>query len=145
MRKRIFVIPCLTVVALLYLVPARGEYDASQQATASCSTTNLNQPFYVTSITQGTNGTTITWQSCPMFRYLVFSASQLSMNTPWASQSYASYIWGQPGASATSWTDLSTTNASILTQGFYKVQRTLGSLIAAGGSHSLAVTPDGRL
>jgi alpha-tubulin suppressor-like RCC1 family protein len=110
-----------------------------------CSITNLTQPFYVTSITLGTNGTTITWQSCPMFRYLVFSANLLGTNTAWAAQSYSSYIWGQGDATATSWTDISTTNANVVTQRFYRVQRLAGSPIAAGGDHSLAILTNGTL
>ena len=110
-----------------------------------CSTTSLTQRFYVTSITNGTNGTTIVWQSCPMFRYIVLSANVLSTNTAWAAQGYTSYVWGQPGASATSWTDMSTTNTSVVTQRFYKVERLLGSPIAAGGSHCLVVLTNGTL
>jgi alpha-tubulin suppressor-like RCC1 family protein len=110
-----------------------------------CSITNLLQPFYITSIQRTNAATTITWQSCPMFRYLVQSADVLSTNTAWAAQSYTSYIWGQPGASATSWTDLSTTNTSIVTQRFYRVQRLIGNLIAAGGYHNLLVQTNGTL
>src|ERR1039458_1448169 len=57
------------------------------------------------------------------------------------------YVWGATNASATSWTDLSTTNndGNTITQRFYRVQRLLGMPIAAGGNHSLAVTPDGIL
>ena len=110
-----------------------------------CSTTSLTQPFYVTSITNGTNGTTIIWQSCPMFRYIVLSANVLSTNTAWAAQGFTSYIWGQPGASATSWTDLSTTNTSVVTQRFYKVEKILGNQIAVGGFHSLVILTNGML
>jgi alpha-tubulin suppressor-like RCC1 family protein len=112
-----------------------------------CSITNLTQPFYITSVTHGTNGTTITWQSCQLFRYLVFSANQLSTNTAWTAQSYTSYVWGQTNSSSTTWTDAATTNndGSTVTQRFYRVQRLLGSPIAAGQYHSLALTPDGTL
>jgi len=112
-----------------------------------CSITNLMQPFYITGITNGTNGTTITWPSCPMFRYCVSTADQLSTNTPWVSRSYTSYIWGQPNASTTSWTDPSTTNndGSTVTQRFYRVQRLLGKPIAAGSYHSLAVLTNDAL
>jgi alpha-tubulin suppressor-like RCC1 family protein len=113
-----------------------------------CSITNLTQPFYITSILQSTNrSTTITWQSCQIFRYLVSYANQLSTNTTWASQSYSYYVWGQTNASSTSWTDTATTNddGSTVTQRFYRVQRLLGSPIAAGGGHSLAATTNGVL
>jgi len=110
-----------------------------------CSITSLTQRFYVASITQSVNlATTITWQSCQVFRYLVYSANSLSTNTQWVPQAY---VWGATNASVTSWTDMSTTNndGHTVTQRFYRVQRLLGSPIAAGGTHSLAVTPDGKL
>ena len=110
-----------------------------------CSITNLLQPFSVISI-QRTNGAVeFSWQSCPMFRYEIFSANTLSTGTLWASPADSSYVWGQPGASASSYTDLSTTNANTVTQRFYRVQRLLSNLIAAGGSHSLAVSTNGTL
>jgi alpha-tubulin suppressor-like RCC1 family protein len=113
-----------------------------------CSLTSLAQPFYITSILQSTNrSTTITWQSCQIFRYQVFTASQLNTNTAWASQSNSYYVWGQTNASTTSWTDAATTNddGSTITQRFYRVQRLLGSPIAAGALQSLAVGSGNRL
>jgi alpha-tubulin suppressor-like RCC1 family protein len=110
-----------------------------------CSIASLLEPFYITSIQRTNAATTITWQSCPMFRYLVQSADALSTNTAWATQSYTSYVWGQPGASATSWTDLSTTNTSVVTDRFYRVQRLLGNVIAVGEEHSLVVLTNGTL
>jgi len=109
-----------------------------------CTLTSLTQAFSVTNITRTANGISITFQSCQFFRYLIFTASQLSSNTVWLPQAY---IWGIPGHSSTTWTDLSTTNndGNTVTQRFYRVQRILGSPIAAGGGHSLAVTPDGKL
>jgi hypothetical protein len=109
-----------------------------------CTLTSLTQTFSVTNITRTANGISITFQSCQFFRYLIFTASQLSSNTVWLPQAY---IWGIPGHSSTTWTDLSTTNndGNTVTQRFYRVQRILGSPIAAGGGHSLAVTPDGKL
>jgi hypothetical protein len=84
-----------------------------------CSLTNLLESFYITAITQATNrATTITWQSCQIFRYLVYSANSLSTNTQWVPQAY---VWGQPNASSTPWTDPATTNddGSTVTQRFY--------------------------
>jgi alpha-tubulin suppressor-like RCC1 family protein len=110
-----------------------------------CSITNLLQTFCVTNIVHNASGsTTITWQSCQVFRYLIFSANLLSTNTQWLPQAY---VWGATNASATSWTDLSTTNndGNTVTQRFYRVQRLLGSPIAAGGYHSLAVLTNGML
>lgn len=109
-----------------------------------CSITNLTQPFFVTSIQQDTNHfTTITWPSCTMFRYLVSSADSLSSNTVWAAQSYTSYVWGRPNT--TTWTDTTTSASATVTQRFYRVQRLLANRIAAGGSHSLALTTDSLL
>ncbi|MGO9528021.1 MAG: RCC1 domain-containing protein [Verrucomicrobiia bacterium] len=110
-----------------------------------CSLTNLLQAFAVTNIVRNASGsTTITWQSCQFFRYLVFSASSLSTNTQWVPQAY---VWGATNASATSWTDTATTNAdgSTVTQRFYRVQRILGSPVAAGGESSVVLRPDGSL
>jgi alpha-tubulin suppressor-like RCC1 family protein len=110
-----------------------------------CSLTNLLQPFYVTAISQSTNHfTTITWQSCQIFRYLIFSANSLSTNTQWVPQAY---VWGATNASATSWTDTATTNddGSTVTDRFYRVQRLLGSPIAAGGESSVALRQNGTL
>jgi alpha-tubulin suppressor-like RCC1 family protein len=110
-----------------------------------CTLTNLLQAFTVTNIVRNADGSTkITWQSCQFFRYLVFSASVMRTNMQWVPQAY---VWGATNASATSWTDLSTTNndGNTVTQRFYRVQRILGSPIAAGGHHSLAVTPDGKM
>ena len=105
---------------------------------AFCSVTNLTQPFSILSVEQNTNlWTTLTWESCPIFRYLVLSADELSTNTVWLERVY---IWGEAGSA--SWTDTTTTN---LTDRFYKVRRLLGSRISAGGFHSLAVRPDGTL
>ncbi len=108
-----------------------------------CSITNLLQPFSFTAIQRNTNAsTTVTWESCPIFRYILLSADLLGTNTIWQPQAY---IWGQPGASATSWTDLSTTNASVVTQRFYRVEKILGNPIAAGTAHSLLVLTNGAL
>ncbi len=110
-----------------------------------CTITSLTQPFYVTIITQSVNhAITITWQSCQFFRYLVFSASVMSTNMQWAPQAY---VWGSNGASVTTWTDTATTNddGSTVTQRFYRVQRILGSPIAAGENHSLAISMNGTL
>ena len=111
-----------------------------------CTITNLTQPFSVTIIVRkaSTRSTTITWQSCQFFRYLVFSANSLSTNTQWVPQAY---VWGATNASATSWTDTATTNndGSTVTQRFYRVQRLLGSPIAAGGESSVVLRPDGSL
>ena len=108
-----------------------------------CSITNLLQGFSSTAIQRNTDlSTTVTWESCPIFRYILLSADTLATNTIWQPQTY---IWGQPGASATSWTDLSTTNASIVTQRFYRVEKILGNPIAAGSSHSLALLTNSML
>ena len=73
-----------------------------------CSITNLTQPFYVTIITQAVNrATTITWQSCQIFRYLVWEANSLSTNTQWFP---SAYVWGATNVSSTTWTDTATTN-----------------------------------
>ncbi|MGO9527033.1 MAG: RCC1 domain-containing protein, partial [Verrucomicrobiia bacterium] len=105
-----------------------------------CSITSLTQPFYITSITQGTNGTTITWQSCPNMIYFVLSAETLQSNTHWAWRTLP--MWGQNGS--TIWTDSTTTNGSGITSMFYKVGRRPPP-IAAGGYHSLAVLTNGTL
>ena len=105
-----------------------------------CLITNLTQPFYVTSITQGTNGTTITWQSCPNMIYFVLSAETLQSNTYWAWRSLP--MWGQNGS--TIWTDSMTTNGSGITSMFYKVGRRPPP-IAASGNHSLAILTNGTL
>jgi len=110
-----------------------------------CSITNLTQPFYVTIITQSVNrATTITWQSCQIFRYLVWEANSLSTNTQWFP---TAYVWGATNLSYTSWTDTATTNddGSTVTQRFYRIQRILGSVIAAGGYHGLAVLTTNNL
>jgi alpha-tubulin suppressor-like RCC1 family protein len=110
-----------------------------------CSVTNLAQPFFVTIITQSvTHATTITWQSCQIFRYLVFSTSVLSTNTQWLPQAY---VWGATNASFTSWTDTATTNddGSTVLQRFYRVERLAGPLIAAGAGDSFAVETNGSL
>jgi alpha-tubulin suppressor-like RCC1 family protein len=110
-----------------------------------CTLTSLTQPFYVTNIVRNASGsTTITWQSCQFFRYLVFSANSLSTNTQWVPQAY---VWGATNASLTTWTDTATTNndGSTVTQRFYRVQRLLGSPIAAGGLSSVALRQDGTL
>jgi alpha-tubulin suppressor-like RCC1 family protein len=109
-----------------------------------CTLTNLLQTFAVTNITRTANGISITFQSCQFSRYLIFTASQLSSNIVWFPQAY---VWGAPGHSSTTWTDTSTTNTdgSAITRRFYRVQRLLGSPIAAGGNHTLAVTPDRKL
>jgi alpha-tubulin suppressor-like RCC1 family protein len=120
---------------------AMGEDDGGDP----CSITNLTQPFFVTIITQSVNhATTITWQSCQFFRYLVWEANTLSTNTQWVPQAY---VWGATNASSTTWTDTATTNddGSTITQRFYRVQRLLGSPIAAGGESSIALRPDGTL
>jgi hypothetical protein len=106
-----------------------------------CTLTSLNQAFAVTNIVRNASGsTTITWESCQFLRYLVLSASSLSTNTQWFPQAY---VWGRANASSTTWTDLSTTNN--VSQGFYRVQRILGSPIGAGGESSVAIRPDGTL
>ncbi|HUI06512.1 MAG TPA: hypothetical protein VL486_05850 [Verrucomicrobiae bacterium] len=107
---------------------------------SSCAITNLTQPFTITQIQQDTNRfISIAWQSCPVFRYLAFSADEFSTNTSWLSRAY---VWGQTNAAATTWTDTATTNAP---HRFYKVQRILSNPIAAGTLHSLAVRPDGTV
>lgn len=119
--------------------------DEDDDGSDPCTTTNLTSPFYVTIITQSVNhATTITWQSCQIFRYLVYSANSLSTNTQWVPQAY---VWGQPNFSSTPWTDTATTNddGSTVTQRFYRVQRLAGSPIAAGGDHSLAALTNGTL
>ncbi len=101
----------------------------------------LTQPFYVTIITQSVNhATTITWQSSQFFRYLVWEASALGTNTQWFP---VAYVWGATNVSSTTWTD--TTATAGVKQRFYRVQRLLGSSIAAGGAHSLAILTDGSL
>ncbi len=110
-----------------------------------CSITNLLQSFYVTNIVRNASGsTTITWQSCQFFRYLVFSANSLSTNTQWVPQAY---VWGATNVSSTTWTDLSTTNndGNTVTQRFYRVQRVQSSPISAGAEHSVALTQDRKL
>jgi hypothetical protein len=108
-----------------------------------CSFTNLTQLFFITDIHQDTNRyTTITWPSCPIFRYIVLAADEPDTNTTWLAQAYTSYLWGQ--TNATSWTDASTADTNV-TARFYKVERMLASPIAAGRDHSLALRPDGTL
>jgi alpha-tubulin suppressor-like RCC1 family protein len=119
--------------------------DADDGGGDPCVLTNLLQSFFVTNIVHNATGsTTITWESCQFLRYLVFTASSLSTNTQWIPQAY---VWGQTNASWTSWTDTATTNddGSTITERFYRVQRTLGIPIAAGGGHSLAATTNGVL
>ncbi len=119
-----------------------GGGDGGGGSSSSCNVTNLTQPFLITSIGLATNRyITITWQSCPIFRYIVFSADLLGTNTSWLTRAY---VWGQVNASATSWTDTTTASTNV-TQRFYRVKRILGSSIGAGEFHSLAVTPDGNL
>ena len=106
-----------------------------------CSITNLSQTFYCTAIQQLTNHwTVVSWQSCPVFLYEIFSANQLTANTLWQPQAY---IWGQP--TTTVWTDTTTTVSSSVTQRFYKIKRIVGSSIAAGPGHSLTLTATGIL
>jgi hypothetical protein len=110
-----------------------------------CTLTNLLQAFFVTNIVHNATGsTTITWESCQFLRYLVLCASSLSTNTQWIPQAY---VWGQTNASWTTWTDTATTNddGSTITERFYRVQRILGSPIAAGGESSVTLRPDGTL
>jgi alpha-tubulin suppressor-like RCC1 family protein len=109
-----------------------------------CTLTNLLQPFSVTKITQTASGTSIAFPSFQFFRYLIWEANVLSTNTQWLP---AAYVWGQPNQCSTTWTDMSTTNkdGSAVLQRFYRVQRLLGSPIAAGGESSVAITPDGRV
>ncbi len=110
-----------------------------------CTLTSLTQPFYVTNMVRNASGsTTITWQSCQFFRYLVWEANSLSTNTQWFP---TAYVWGATNASLTSWTDTAITNndGSTVTQRFYRVQRLLGSPIAAGGLHSVVARQDGTL
>jgi alpha-tubulin suppressor-like RCC1 family protein len=114
--------------------------DGAPGGGSSCLMTNLTEPFYITSVMRDGNGrTSITWGSCPMFRYVVYSADELSTNTTWLTQAY---VWGQ--ANATTWTDATTTNANV-TQRFYKVKRILGNQLAASASHSLAALTNGLL
>ena len=122
-----------------------GGGDGGDGGSDPCSITNLTQPFFVTIITQSVNhATTITWQSCQFFRYLVWEASALSTNTQWLP---VAYVWGSNSVGVTSWTDTATTNndGSTITQRFYRVQRFPETPIAAGGYFSLALTPDGKL
>jgi hypothetical protein len=106
-----------------------GEGEQAE-GTATCTVTNLTQPFNILSVTQDTNcWTTITWESCPVFRYIVWSSDELSTNTLWLQHAY---VWGEPNA--TSWTDATTTNVD---HRFYKVQRILGSSMDAGGFNGL--------
>ncbi len=115
-----------------------GEGETLWMGGDSCAITNLAQSFAITSIQQDTNRyTTITWQSCPTFRYIVLSTDELSTNTVWLTQAY---VWGQ--ANAASWTDTTSTNVA---HRFYKVARMLASPIAAGAAHSLALRPDGTV
>jgi alpha-tubulin suppressor-like RCC1 family protein len=106
-----------------------------------CFITNPAAPFFVTSITRETNGTLVTWQSCPNMIYWVASAQMLTTNTYWVWQPPT--MFGQNGA--TSWEDITTTNGSNVTSRFYKVGRRLPILIAAGDSYSLTVSPNGTL
>jgi len=108
-----------------------------------CAITNLLQRFSFTAIQRNTNlSTTVTWESCPIFRYILLSADALATNTIWQPQAY---VWGQPGASATSWTDPTTTNSAVVTQRFYSVEKILGNTIAAGGFHGLALLTNSTL
>ncbi len=114
-----------------------GEFEI--ESVSPCTITNLTQPFVIISIQQDTNlYTAITWESCPIFRYLVLSANELRTNTAWLPQAYT---WGN--TNATSWTD--TTTTTNVAHRFYKVQRILGSPIAAGDSHSLLVLTNSTL
>jgi hypothetical protein len=124
-----------------FMAMADGEGDGGGGGDP-CSITNLTQPFSITSIQRDTNAwTTITWQSCPIFRYVVLSTDELSTNTAWLRQAY---VWGWGQTNATSWTDTTTANTNV-TQRFYKVQRILGNQIAAGADHSLAALTNGIL
>jgi Regulator of chromosome condensation (RCC1) repeat len=120
---------------------AQGEGEGEFEGDGvSCTISDLTQPFTVTSIEQDINGwTTITWESCPSFRYIVLSADELSTSTVWQERVY---IGGDVNSNRTSWTDITTSNVG---HRFYKVRRILGNSIAAGGLHSLAVRPDGTL
>ena len=86
----------------------------------SCST-NEDTLFGILSITQDTNGTTITWgPTCDNFIYGVFSVDSLdSTNPAWIGRMGA---WGNADGSAMTWTD--TTTAGV-TQRFFKVLRIL--------------------
>lgn len=120
---------------------AASRYDVQPMddfTSGSCGITNLTQPFFITSIQQQTNGMTVTWQSCLVFRYLVFSAGELTTNTTWRAQAY---VWGDAGS--TSWTDTST--GTNTTHRFYKVRRLVGSQLSAGGFHSIVLRPDGTV
>jgi len=119
--------------------------DEEGDGSDPCSITNLLQAFFVTGITQSVNhATSITFQSCQTFRYLISSADSLSTNTQWVPQAY---VWGATNVSSTTWTDSSTTNndGNTISQRFYRVERLLGSPIAAGGESSVAIKQDGTL
>jgi len=105
-----------------------------------CNITNIFQPFSFTSIQQDTNRNTIlAWQACTNFIYGVFSTDELSTNTFWT---WRAYLFGQPNS--LTWTDTTTTATNIVNR-FYRAARKLPVAIAAGGLHSLALSPDGTL
>jgi alpha-tubulin suppressor-like RCC1 family protein len=106
-----------------------------------CFITNPAAPFFATSIAQATNGTLVTWQSCPNMIYYVTSAQVLTTNMYWVWQSPT--MFGQNGT--TSWQDTTTTNGSNVMSRFYKVGRRPPVLIAAGDYHSLVVSTNGTL
>ena len=102
----------------LQALPSDESEEEEQTDSVSCTVTNLTQPFSIISIQQDTNRwTTIQWESCPIFRYVVLSTDELNSNTVWQQQAY---VWGQAGS--TSWTDTTTTNVD---HRFYKVRRLL--------------------
>ena len=105
-----------------------------------CNITNIFQGFAVTGISLDANREAIlTWQACTNFLYGVLSTDELSTNTFWM---WRTYLFGLPNSMT--WTDTTTTATNIVNR-FYKVVRKLPVAIAAGGSHSLALTADHKL
>jgi alpha-tubulin suppressor-like RCC1 family protein len=109
-----------------------------------CTLTNLLQVFSVTNITQTANGISITFQSCQFFRYLIWEANVLTTDTQWLP---VAYVWGQTNHSWTTWIDTATTDGdgNTVTARFYRVQRLLGSPLAAGADFSMIVSSNGSL
>jgi hypothetical protein len=95
-----------------------------------CTITNEASPFSVLSITRGTNGYTVTWQSCSDHIYEVLSTDLLGPSTVYTGRTAMVGLDG-----STSWTDTTTTN---INSRFYKIMR-----MSAGGDFDGDGIPDG--
>lgn len=79
-----------------------------------CALSN-DEAFFITSITDDTNGTTLAWQSCTNQVYGVLFTESLETNTAWTP-----VAWMRGNDGETIWTD---TNRIGVAQVFYKIER----------------------